>query len=111
VFSWDFGDGTSSAAQNPPPHTYANFGTYNVKLTITNLASGCVSEHSVPVVLFEEQADFAVNDSVLCKNESAVFTAVASSNIASYTWLFGDGSSQTTTSNSISHAYAAYGTY
>lgn len=31
---WDFGDGTTSTAQNPA-HTYANIGTYNVTLTIT----------------------------------------------------------------------------
>ena len=32
---WDFGDGTTSTAQNPS-HTYAALGTYTVRLTATN---------------------------------------------------------------------------
>jgi PKD repeat protein len=35
-WSWDFGDGTTSPAQNPN-HTYATPGTYTVSLTASNL--------------------------------------------------------------------------
>ena len=35
AWSWDFGDGTSSTAQNPV-HTYAAAGSYSVSLTVTN---------------------------------------------------------------------------
>lgn len=34
-FYWDFGDGTSSTLQNPPPHYYPNPGTYLVTHSIT----------------------------------------------------------------------------
>lgn len=34
-WSWDFGDGNTSATQNPS-HTYTNSGTYTVKLTVGN---------------------------------------------------------------------------
>ena len=34
-WSWDFGDGNSSTAQNPT-HVYATAGTYDVKLVVTN---------------------------------------------------------------------------
>ena len=33
-WSWNFGDGTSSSAQNPGVHTYALWGTYTVTLTV-----------------------------------------------------------------------------
>lgn len=33
-WKWDFGDGTTSTEANPT-HTYANFGTYHAKLTVT----------------------------------------------------------------------------
>ena len=35
LWSWDFGDGGTSTAQNPT-HTYANEGNYTVKLTVKN---------------------------------------------------------------------------
>lgn len=41
-WAWDFGDGTSSSAQNPS-HTYAAASTYSVKLTVTN-AGGSTSK-------------------------------------------------------------------
>jgi PKD repeat protein len=34
-WSWDFGDGTTSTAQNPT-HTYTAPGTYDVRLTVAN---------------------------------------------------------------------------
>jgi len=37
AWAWDFGDGATSAEQSPL-HTYANPGTYTVKLTVTNAA-------------------------------------------------------------------------
>jgi len=33
---WVFGDGTTSAVQNPPAKSYANIGTYGVNLTVTD---------------------------------------------------------------------------
>jgi PKD repeat protein len=41
TYAWDFGDATSSTAQNPV-HTYTQGGTYQVKLTITD-AGGTAS--------------------------------------------------------------------
>ena len=35
AWSWDFGDGSTSTAQNPT-HTYLSGGTYDVSLTVTN---------------------------------------------------------------------------
>ncbi|MBE9556883.1 MAG: S8 family serine peptidase, partial [Proteobacteria bacterium] len=38
-WSWNFGDGNSSAVQNPPDHEYAEAGTYTVVLTVTDDAN------------------------------------------------------------------------
>ncbi|HEX2105332.1 MAG TPA: PKD domain-containing protein [Solirubrobacteraceae bacterium] len=38
TFSWDFGDGATSTAQNPT-HTYTRAGTFNVTLTVTDGAN------------------------------------------------------------------------
>lgn len=36
TFHWDFGDGTSSTLEDPPPHVYPGDGAYVVILTVTN---------------------------------------------------------------------------
>ncbi len=38
-YYWDFGDGTFSNVQNPPPHIYLTGGNYTVVLTVSNAVS------------------------------------------------------------------------
>ncbi len=45
-YLWDFGDGTSSALANPS-HVYADSGSYQVSLTVTD-ANGCVNTWQLP---------------------------------------------------------------
>lgn len=47
-YSWDFGDGGTSTAENPS-HTYTAGGTYKVKLTATNGVGSVVKEKDVTV--------------------------------------------------------------
>lgn len=44
---WDFGDGNSSMVCSPVTHTYANPGTYDVTLTVTD-ANGCTNTLVMP---------------------------------------------------------------
>ncbi|MBK8494369.1 MAG: PKD domain-containing protein [Chitinophagaceae bacterium] len=39
-YIWDFGDGSGSNVQNPPPHVYTTPGTYTVLLTVSNGGGG-----------------------------------------------------------------------
>jgi PKD repeat protein len=49
-FSWSFGDGGTSSAQNPS-HTYAAAGTYSVALTVTNsVGSNSITKASLITV-------------------------------------------------------------
>ncbi|HVB03135.1 MAG TPA: PKD domain-containing protein [Chitinophagaceae bacterium] len=56
-WSWNFGNGDTSALQNPPIQRYAQSGTYSISLTVTNI-NGC-SESSVKS--FTVNADPVVN--------------------------------------------------
>jgi PKD repeat protein len=87
---WDFGDGVTSSLPNPT-HTYAAYGTYNVKLTVTN--GGCSNTKIIPVTLFTESPNFDVIDDTLCTNQAAVFqsTGFNPANISTYFWDYGDG--------------------
>jgi hypothetical protein len=45
---WDFGDGQQSTAQNPP-HSYDNYGTYTVQLTVTGPGGTSTETHQVTI--------------------------------------------------------------
>ncbi len=50
TWAWDFGDGSTSTAQNPPAHTFSTAQTYTVTLTVTD-ALNQTSTVSHPVVV------------------------------------------------------------
>jgi gliding motility-associated-like protein len=111
VYFWDFGDGTSSTAQNPPAHTYSAAGAYSMSLTVTN-SNGCVQSLSKPnyiTVLAKPVTGFTVANANSC---GAPFTANFSSTsvgAVSYAWDFGDGG--TSTASSPTHTYVNPGSY
>ena len=49
VGTWDFGDGTSSTAQSPAPHTYASNGTYTITQIVENSCGSDTSEQTVNI--------------------------------------------------------------
>jgi gliding motility-associated-like protein len=62
-FFWDFGDGTTSIAANPPAHNYSGPGSYKIKLAITGL-DGCFSDTMKKTIVIGDYpvAGFAVYD-------------------------------------------------
>ncbi len=109
-FSWDFGDGNTSTAQNPV-NTYAAGGTYTVALTVTdNVGSTNTSSQSVTVVApnVAPVAGFTTNITDL----SVDFTDSSTDSdgtVASWDWDFGDGN--TSTAQNPTNLYAAAGSY
>jgi gliding motility-associated-like protein len=67
-YLWDFGDNTTSTAQNPPTHVYPGYGSYNVSLYVKSV-HGCEdSVKIVPaVVLSPLPAADITGDSIRCK--------------------------------------------
>ncbi|MCK2035589.1 PKD domain-containing protein [Microbacterium sp. SSW1-49] len=109
-YAWDFGDSTTGTGATAT-HTYAQTGTYTVRLTVTDNRGGT---HSVTqdVVITQNAAPTAAFTSAVT-DLSAAFDGSGSSDpdgaIASYAWDFGD--STTGTGATATHAYAAAGTY
>ena len=104
-YSWDFGDGDSSAQINPA-HTYAQSGTYNVILSVTD-NNGCtdtVMQTISPYVFSVADFGFSIDT---CAAE-VMFTN-HSLNAASVLWDFGDGS--TGADPMPVHVYAQTGVY
>lgn len=97
---WDFGDGNSSTQQNPN-HTYANAGTYNICLTVTD-ACGTDSSCSTLQVCEELVADFQFN--IGAAGLSYDFSDASSGTAIAWAWDFGDGA--TSTQQNPAHTYA-----
>jgi serine protease len=109
-WSWDFGDGNSSAAQNPV-HTYAADGTYTVTLTVTD-NEGATDDSSDTVVINENNVAPSSSFTFTTSDLEATFTDSSSDSdgsVTEWSWDFGDGNSST--SQNPVHTYAAEGTY
>ena len=108
--AWDFGDGSTSIAQNPS-HTYAGGGSKTVTLTVTDDRD----KPSAPTTqTFSVAANVAPTASFTssCSGLTCTFTNGSSDvdgTIVGRSWTFGDGA--TSTSNNPSRTYAAAGTY
>jgi PKD repeat protein len=48
TWSWNFGDGSTSTLQDPT-HTYTQFGTFNVILTVRNSAGSSAAQGTIDV--------------------------------------------------------------
>lgn len=109
-YLWDFGDGTTSTAVNPV-HSYSTEGTYTVTLKVTDV-NGCDSTLSIPdIVTF--QNPLAAFDNIPktadCPPIAVNFMDTSLTNIVSWEWDFGDGT--TSTQQHPSHLYTIPGLY
>jgi gliding motility-associated-like protein/uncharacterized repeat protein (TIGR01451 family) len=109
---WNFGDSSALNTTTNPTYMYINAGVYHVKLIETN-NFGCIDSITKPVrVYFNPVVNF--NHTDVCLTDTMHFlnttTLDTSSTIASYLWVFGDGSPTNNTVNP-SHYYSTSGTY
>src|SRR5204862_5108307 len=110
-YSWTFGDGFTSIAQNPS-HSYRTTGSYSVTLQVTDNqgAQSPVTTKTVNVTA-ANQAPTA-NFTFSCSALNCDYTSARSDpggTIASYSWAYGDGF--TSTAQNPSHSYGATGSY
>ena len=108
-WNWDFGDGNTSAQQNPT-HTFATSGTYTVSLEITS-SDGCSVSSSQQVDVYEiPVADYTFNEA--CEGDVTNFvdaTTIGVGNIQSWSWDFGDGN--TSVAQNPTNTYTVLGVY
>jgi len=109
-WAWQFGDGGTSAVQNPT-YAYGAAGTYTVTLTATNDLGSDTESHDVVVAEIPAGPTAAFSWAPLnpTAGEDVVFTDESTGTIVSWAWDFGDGN--TATEQNPTHAFAADGTY
>ncbi len=119
---WDFGDGTEPVTKQSPNHFFADTGTYQVEVIITNSCGN--SDTAYRDVLIEYRpgekpnfdcrfADKDHDDTsmTICPGEEISFEAEAwdDENNIFYYWDFGDGGQST--SMNTSHVFDSAGTF
>ncbi|WP_116449772.1 PKD domain-containing protein [Blastococcus litoris] len=112
-YAWDFGDQTSGTGATAQ-HTYAQAGTYTVRLTVTDDkgATGTTTRQvtaTAPRVNEAPTAAFTTAVTDLAVRVDGSGSADTDGTIASYAWDFGDQASGT--GATAQHTYAQAGTY
>lgn len=110
TYSWDFGDGNTSADLNPS-NTYNSSGLFDVSLTVTDeLGCSATSLQSEYVEIVDNVSiDFVANNTAPCLGDQISFVDISSPTPTTWSWDFGDGN--TSTDQFPNHTYATAGTY
>ncbi len=125
TYTWNFGDGspteqvTLNANSHAISHTFTTVGNYTVTVTADNGYSSASKNLVVGIggVLVDAVTLSKTGPASPLTGDPVDFAAQITPGNATepvvYTWNFGDGSpaEQTTTTNTISHAYTAAGTF
>lgn len=92
-WSWDFGNGVTSTAQNPGTQLYVNPGNYTVTLKI-NGGGGVLTATQTITINKSPTANFTVDDSTGCFPLNVNFQDLSTPGaapIVTWRWDFGDG--------------------
>ena len=108
AWSWAFDDGSPLGHSPAPSHLYTDGNNYAVTLTVTNNA-GCKDSITQNVVIHDKPtASFTTNITSGCVPVTIVFTNT-STNAVTHQWLFGNGTTSTVHSPTVT--YTTAGTY
>jgi gliding motility-associated-like protein len=111
-YTWNFGDGTTSASPTPT-HTYSGPGIYNPVLQWTDI-HGCTGSSTLPQIVITAPAalSYTANDTVVCARQAAVFSCpqLQTINLGTATWTFADGN-QTFTNPTNIYYFSQPGVY
>ncbi|MCX6352107.1 MAG: PKD domain-containing protein, partial [Bacteroidetes bacterium] len=109
---WDFGNGKKSTAHNPSVQ-YDTAGSYTVTLTTTTTDT-CINTiiKKNYILANRPKVKFTANKQGGCSPIKITFSDSSKSQtpIVKRVWKFGDGTTVSTTSDSISHTYKTYPT-
>ncbi len=113
---WGFGDGSTSAQQNPV-YSYSSLGLYTVSLTTSLVANSSVTNTTVKTgyinitstISDPPVAAFSGTPTMIAMGSLVAFTDASTNNPTSWLWNFGDSISSTL--KNPTHTYSTIGNY
>lgn len=120
TYTWDFNDGSPLVTTSNPTvsHTFNTIGLYRIRLTSIDSTTCNIADTSfVTLRVRNDKAGLAFTTNKLppCASLSYQFTnnsvAIKPFTSTSFRWDFGDGTTQLAGTGSVTHTYAAAGTY
>ncbi len=109
TYTWDFGDGNTSA-EEAPTHTYVASGTYTVVLTAANNC-GTATSTQVITVLLPPTAAFSAAPTEGCAPLTVVFTNQSSADATDFAWTFEGGTPPVSTDPNPTVVFEQPGVY
>ena len=119
TYTWNFGDGSPSVSGSSlvVNHTYANEGSYQVSVVVSDGDGGSAS-HQITVVVSNSAPLLSNLTGTASGLEGDTYSYsvqaadAGSGDVLSYSWNFGDGTAPVvTTTGQVSHVYADDGTF
>jgi gliding motility-associated-like protein len=110
IYQWDFGDGSTSADPSVTSHSYATFGVFTIRLTVTNNVCIETQAQQIEILAIPPLVDFSYDPASGCVPLKVQFTNLSQfADPGTYQWDFGDQS--TSSMINPSHTYYQPGTY
>ena len=111
-WEWDFGDGSPVSSDQNPTHTYENFGSYSVSLTVTGIdgVDTEIKNDYIVVQYVTPVANFTVDHTSGFAPLTVNFSDASAGAIDTWEWDFGDGSPVSSDQNPT-HTYENFGSY
>ncbi|MFK7947986.1 MAG: PKD domain-containing protein [Saprospiraceae bacterium] len=113
TYMWDFGDGITSTVQSPT-HMYAQSGTYNACVTITD-ATGCTATDCMLITVTNNQpctASFTYFLDTLIPNSGYNYVFISGNFNSMEVWDYGDGTTDSLFAlGTTTHTYSTPGVY
>ena len=115
-YYWYFGDGYGALGSSTAQNSYAQAGSYTVRLDVVDDAGlDAISEQTVTVVGTSTNVPPIASFTSSCSGLTCHFDGSGSSDsdgtIVAYQWDFGDNSATSTNASTIDHTYLQAGSY
>jgi PKD repeat protein len=109
---WDFGDGQTSAEQDPT-YQYVQDGVYTVSLAVTDADGDGDTETRTDLIAVyaPSQADFSASATTVAVGDTVTFTDLSTGDITTWHWNFDNDDKVDSTASNPTHCYDTAGVY